>query len=394
MALKLDERDIYADTRSAAQDLFSRVPMRKGALTAAPLVPPAPPAAVARPAPVVPPAAQAVVATPAVPAGSAAQAVAPKKPVAPVSSGAASLFAQAFPGVSAVSRGAGQDIADAQSLPAAAGNLVRGTAALVPAIADDVIGGAGRAVAPAAGAFLSALFGRPSSADASAAQRLASGTIPKPAAPASAPAAAPAARSGAKPQGATAQAGDARTLLAGLPAPGTGYFVNNTTGRRVEFNTSPAQAASAPAAPAQAPTAVELLRSLGKTNRATANALLKAGETDQQYSGQRRINAAADRLAAESDPEKARTLASKLLAMQGKDPAARFSLARIQTGVDNQYAPIFETIPFNQQTGEYVLPPKPGAAGAAAPQSLVEGQIYADKNGNRAVFRNGKFEDI
>lgn len=446
MALEDDDgKDIYAPTRRALASAFARRPGKKDVVNpgAPPFRPPVPPpaaAALAAPlaataaapavnlavqpeAPAQQPAAPvATVTAPAVapaqnlpiqseapiqqpPAPTPAPAPAPSAAIAQQRGpGAVAQFLKsAFPGSVAVGQGYADAVREAYKsggLPAAAGQTVRDIPTAAVGLADDALRGVAKVLDPAANFLKTVVTGDPTPIGREPQQP--AGRSPETGEPGqalAAPASSTAPAAAGKPgKAARPQAPErAAQQLADVPAPGTGYFVNNTTGRRVEFGPQ-ARPAVPPPAPAGPRSAVDLLRSLGPTNRATAKAVLDANSTDQQYSGQQRINAAADRLAKQTDPEAILRDRANLLALQGKDPAARFSLSRIQTGVDELGAPIFETIPFNQQTGDFIYPKGggkgDGKGGGKDGQQFVEDQIYRDEKGGFAVYRGGKFVEI
>lgn len=376
MATKDDkkENDIYAPARAALSSLTGRYPSNvpNPVLARTPdFRPPIPPAHPAD--------APAATATPAAPARSQS---------------ALDVLSRIAPSTAEVLRGADLARSDAFQVggfPAAAGQVVRAVPATAVGVADDALTGLAHVLDPAANFLKTVVTGDPTPIGqgqrTAAVPSAAAQGAPAAAAPAAAGIPAPAALRGPAPAPAKKPAASALGVL----APGTGYFINNTTGRRVDFSPHSSPEETRPGRATQEPTALEALRRLGTTNRATANAVTSAIEADQRSSGQRRINAAADRLATLSDPEQVRDQTAKLLALQGKDPSARYVLSRIQTGTDSLGNPVFESIPFNQQTGEFALP---NSRQDAPKQEFVEGQIYADASGKQAVYRNGKFVEI
>lgn len=92
---------------------------------------------------------------------------------------AAQLASGMMPNTQNVMRGYGEDASaavDAGHYGAAAGHLVRGTAAMIPALVDDTVGAGFRAAAPAVSDFAGAVLG------GNAQAQPAGGTMPKPAA--------------------------------------------------------------------------------------------------------------------------------------------------------------------------------------------------------------------
>lgn len=89
-----------------------------------------------------------------------------------------------------------------------------------------------------------------------------------------------------------------------------------------------------------------------------ANPQIAAQQLATEQTG--RINALQRRLEASKDPAEREQLTDLLRRLTGKEAPMDFSLARIQIGQDSMGEPVIGQIPFNQRTGQYVMPPGQG----------------------------------
>lgn len=338
---------------------------------------------------------------------------------------AGDILKKMFPGTSATLRGSGEDIATSRSLPEAAGATVRGAAALPVALADDVFGGAYRALSGPASGFVQGLTGgeaqaSPPAAPRSARQILSFNTgeggapaFPGAVARADRPATPPSAadilkggrvstvdtlgtkgylemaerlkainddiayrraelQDGRQPPGMQGGGNSALDVIAKQEARNAGTIDNSALGR---IGTPGTQ--------------VEALQRLGVTNRATAEALLKALDADTSSAPQRNQNEIVKRLLGEkASPEQAQQLRNTLLALMGKTPASPFVLAE-QSSTDATGSVNKVPVAFNQNTGQFLT--QVGQASVAAPNGMKQigtsggKPVYEDANGNRFI---------
>lgn len=76
-----------------------------------------------------------------------------------------------------------------------------------------------------------------------------------------------------------------------------------------------------------------------------------------------RVEELQQELAGATDPRQRERLLSDLRALTGREDPMDFSLSQVQIGSDGMGNPVMGRIPFNQRTGQYVMPPGQGAAG-------------------------------
>jgi hypothetical protein len=126
----------------------------------------------------------------------------------------------------------------------------------------------------------------------------------------------------------------------------------------------------------------------------TQQALATTAGQQLQNQQQQRLAQLGEQLQQTTDPQQQQALVSTILAMQGKAPEQnQFQLARLQTGSDEFGAPIYEQIPFNPQTGEFVYPQGRGASGQP-PGAKAASEADAHAQAQQALARGASKEAI